>query len=142
MFNGFGTTLYGKRDFGSDGSFLTTKWAVFFWVPLLPLKSLRVQCAGPGGASILPGWSRKYQVLAECGPHTRQVVAIYSFVLSFILGAWLLDSLHAETLVTYGAFAIWACVPWLLRWRAKRAGQPPSVQWTTGWIARMAGKRN
>src|SRR5258708_2935186 len=35
--NGFGTKIYGKRDFESDGSFLTTKWIVFFWIPLIPL---------------------------------------------------------------------------------------------------------
>lgn len=118
--NGFGTKIYGKRDFEPDGSFLTTKWVVFFWIPLVPLKSLRVRYVGLGGTSILPGWSRQYLVHAEYRPHTRQVVAVYSFMLSFLLGTWLLDSLHSDSLIAYGAFAVWASVPWLLRRRAKR----------------------
>jgi hypothetical protein len=119
-FNGFGTKIYGKRDFEPDGSFLTTKWVVFFWIPLVPLKSLRVRYVGPGDASALPGWSRKYLVYAEYGPHTRQVVAVYSFMISVLVGARALDWLHADSLVASGAFAVWASAPWLLRWRAKR----------------------
>ena len=37
---------------------------------------------------------------------------------------------------------LWGIIKVLEHEQAKRAGQPPSVQWTTGWIARMAGKRN
>ena len=90
-FNGFGTKIYGKRDFESDGSFLTTKWVVFWWIPVVPLKSLRVRYVGPSGRSILPGWSRKYLVQAEYRPAPRQVVSIYSFLLSFLAGGWILD---------------------------------------------------
>ena len=41
--NGFGTKLYGRRDQKWDGSFWTTKWVVFFWIPLIPLRSYRIK---------------------------------------------------------------------------------------------------
>lgn len=40
---GIGTMLYGKRDFGAFQSYVTTKWIVLFYFPLLPLQSLRVK---------------------------------------------------------------------------------------------------
>lgn len=40
--NGFGTAIYGKRDFEADGSFVTTKWVVVVFIPVWPLKSMRV----------------------------------------------------------------------------------------------------
>jgi len=46
-FNGFGTKIYGKRHFKADGSYLTTKWVVFRWIPVIPLKSLYVRYVGP-----------------------------------------------------------------------------------------------
>lgn len=126
-FNGFGTKLYGKRDFESDGSFLTTKWVVFLWIPLVPLKSLRVRYVGPGDVTILPGWSRNYSVYAEYGPHASQVVATYSFLLLFLAGAWILDSLHADFLTSCAALAVWASAPCILRWRAKRVSASQQV---------------
>jgi len=37
-FNGFGTSLYGARDFQPDGSYTTTEWLVGFYFPVWPLK--------------------------------------------------------------------------------------------------------
>jgi hypothetical protein len=119
-FNGFGTTIYGKRNLGPDGSFLTTKWVVLFWVPLIPLRSLRVKYVGLGDTMILPGWSRKYLILAESQPDVRQVLNIYSFMFSFVLGVWILESIHAGSFANSSALTAWACTPWLVR-RAHRA---------------------
>jgi hypothetical protein len=44
--NGCGTAIYGKRDFEADGSFVTTKWVVVFFIPVWPLKSVRVTKVG------------------------------------------------------------------------------------------------
>jgi hypothetical protein len=41
--NGCGTAIYGKRDFEADSSFVTTKWVVVFFIPVWPLKSMRVK---------------------------------------------------------------------------------------------------
>jgi hypothetical protein len=129
-FNGFGTKIYGKRQFRADGSFLTTKWIVFFWIPLIPLKSLRVKDAGPGRGTVLPGWSRNYFVLSESHPDVRQVINIYMFISSFVIGTSILDFFHLGEVPAYCAFFVWACTPWILRRAEKeRSSQRPnSVQ--------------
>jgi hypothetical protein len=122
-FNGFGTKIYGKRDFGDDGSFVTTKWIVLLWVPLIPLRSLRVTFEGIGESNYLPGWSRRYYILSESKPHTLQVISVYSYIATLLVGSWALDRL---TLVSWSGitwlagFFAWISIPWLLRKRARR----------------------
>ena len=41
--NGIGTTLIGKRDFRPDGSFVTTEWFTLVFIPIFPMRSLRIQ---------------------------------------------------------------------------------------------------
>jgi hypothetical protein len=41
--NGCGTKYYGRRDQESDGSYITTEWIVFLFLPLMPIGSYRVQ---------------------------------------------------------------------------------------------------
>jgi hypothetical protein len=83
-FNGFGTAIYGKRDFLADGSYVTTKWVVFFWIPILPLSSMRVRQVGGG---VLPGWTANYIVLSKGRPLLQQVLYVYAFMFA-IAGAW------------------------------------------------------
>ena len=40
--NGIGWALYGKDEIALDGSYVTTKWFIFFLLPLIPLGSYRV----------------------------------------------------------------------------------------------------
>lgn len=89
--NGFGTALYGKRSEGSDASFIKTKWIVFFWIPLIPLRSFRVRYIGHGSSFL--GWSRKYMVLDDFRPDIRQVVNTYCFIALSVVGFWLLVAL-------------------------------------------------
>lgn len=43
IFNGIGTTLYGKSNFDkNDQSYIATKWLVFICLPIFPLASYRV----------------------------------------------------------------------------------------------------
>src|SRR5579863_7987006 len=44
--NGVGTAYYGYRDEQPDGSYITTEFAVFFDIPLWPIRSLRVRPVG------------------------------------------------------------------------------------------------
>lgn len=43
---GFGTTFLGQRDYGSDGSYITTEFVTAFYIPLIPLRSFRVVESG------------------------------------------------------------------------------------------------
>lgn len=97
--NGIGTTVYGKRDFHSDGSFVTTKWVIFLWIPLFPLCSMRVRRVQSTNlttswlASLLLavsfglfafGSSANYQIYGTRRPVLRQVLYIYTFVVALI----------------------------------------------------------
>lgn len=112
-FNGLGTGLYGKRNIEPDGSFVTTIWVVLLWIPLIPLKSLRVKYVGE--STILMGWSQSYVVLNESRPDIRQVINIYSFMASFFVGFEILDLIHATPWVGYAALLLWVCTPWAIR---------------------------
>ena len=114
-FNGFGTMIYGKRNPEPDGSFLTTKWVVCFWIPLIPLRSLRVKYVGAGERTFWPGWSRKYLVLAESKPDVKQIISVYSFLVFFVLGLWILDEVRAGDVASCGALIVWASIPWFMR---------------------------
>jgi hypothetical protein len=46
--NGTGTMYYGHREIDPDGSYVTTEWITFAWIPLVPLKSYRVLPHGQG----------------------------------------------------------------------------------------------
>src|SRR5262245_41757667 len=83
-----GTKFYGKRDFQSDGSFVTTEWIIAGYVPLIPLHTLRVRVEGEQGL-IFPIVYRStdYRVLAKGRPQLKQVLYIYGYVL-FVVG-WL-----------------------------------------------------
>jgi hypothetical protein len=41
-YHGFGVLNYGKREFQSNGSYITTSWVVCFYIPIVPLNSKRV----------------------------------------------------------------------------------------------------
>jgi len=103
--------LYGKRDFRSDGSFVTTKWIIFMWVPLVTLRSMRVKPLNTPevehlGASLfllalfghLPvKLSRKYEVQSTTRPVLMQVIHVYAFMLALFFG-WENLSRHTDFL--------------------------------------------
>jgi len=98
--NGFGTRIYGERDFLPDGSFVTTKWVIFLWIPILPLSSMRVRCVQrrldhlPASVFLALGGllafrsSAKYVVLSKCRPVLRQVLYTYAYILALGLACW------------------------------------------------------
>ena len=81
--NGCGTRYYGKRDEGPDGSFVVTEWITLVWVPLIPIRSLRVLPSGEGTNLIV--WnSQSYRTMKVplCWPQVRN---IYMFSVPIIL---------------------------------------------------------
>ena len=116
--NGCGTSICGERDFESDGSFVTTKWVVVFFVPVWPLASMRVKV-------VKNGWFKydSYLVRQSGRPCWKQVACVYSYLLLLLFTAAILDFLpSAATLVMVGALCV---LPWCLRRLARaRAPQP------------------
>jgi hypothetical protein len=136
--NGCGTAIYGKRDFLDDGSFVTTKWVIFFWIPIVPLNSMRVRVAQqtrlPGNwlASLLLALggvlayrsSANYIVYSKRRPVLQQVVYIYAFVLALGLAWWNFGT--NPNLVNGASVCLLLALPFILRKvaesRAEQAG--------------------
>lgn len=80
-FQGIGTMLIGKRDFYTDGSYITTQWFVLFFVPMFPIRSLRVCPTGSGErrSRFGFGWRESYTVYAQTSPNLKQVLSVYLF---------------------------------------------------------------
>lgn len=113
---GFGLAVYGKRDFRPDESFVTTQWVVFFWIPLLPLRSLRIRRRPRGSSTEFFPWSRRYDVLEEFNPNVKQVLCVYAYVAPLVTRAWpIVESIETFALAPLAALVVWASVPWLLR---------------------------
>ena len=126
-YNGFGTTLYGERDYLPDGSYITTKWIVFMWVPLIPIRSLRVKWKGMdttgGGVSEIT--TEEYIVYSTQRPSLKQVLSVYMFLAGLLIigstaayvGATIGESLAG--LLAILSMVAWCLLPFWLRRRAE-----------------------
>lgn len=85
-FNGIGTTFYGKRGFEQDESYVTTKWFVIGFFPLIPLGSLRVRYIGTAGVPFFARTS-SFEVIEELPTDLLQVLSIYLY--SFFIVGWI-----------------------------------------------------
>jgi hypothetical protein len=89
--NGFGTRYYGKRDFDPDGSYITTEWIVFAFLPIVPFRSLRVSYLGEAeGKTYLFGFgtTHNYSIHEKrFPPNWKQVFSTYAFL--SVMGFWI-----------------------------------------------------
>ena len=78
--NGIGTSLYGKSEVESDGSYVATKWFIVLFLPLFPLGSYRAQRGETTSSATalvgLPGASTQYKMV-RVPLNRKQVVQIY-----------------------------------------------------------------
>jgi hypothetical protein len=121
-FNGIGTKLYGKRDFRTDASYVTTKWCVVALIPIVPLDSYRVMDEGPTDSGPLPGWGREYRVLSRCELSIVQVGCTYAFLLFPLFVSPCISVIPIESLQVFVwclFIGAWAAAPWGLRRRAR-----------------------
>jgi len=124
-----GPVLYGRRDFFPDGSFVTTQWFAFAWVPLFPMWSQRVSQYQTSVNAVRDpsGW----YVHDITGPNLKQVLCVYAWCASMIatvfIGARFQDNLsriigdedRAAGLLLL-ALAVIGSLPYVLRRLAKR----------------------
>jgi hypothetical protein len=116
-FNGIGTSLYGARDFRSDGSYITTEWFVFVYVPVLPLKSQRVVATGKNKNYVVYS-SSGYAIQERTKICIPQILAVYSWFAVVILSFWLASKFDLWWVAIPGVLTLFA--PWFLRRRAVR----------------------
>src|SRR6516165_8665629 len=77
-----GTAVYGERDYRPDGSYLTTEWAIFAWMPIFPISSLRISCFQTRFYAVYDASS--YYVHETTSPNLKQVLSVYSWIASLI----------------------------------------------------------
>ncbi len=75
-YQGIGTTLYGKRDVSTDGSYIATEWFTFFWLPIFPFGSYRVW-QGTINAKFSPIYSSTEYKLVKISLNWKQVLTTY-----------------------------------------------------------------
>lgn len=85
-FNGCGTRFYGERERAEDGSYITTEWITFVYLPLLPIRSYRVLPVGKG-TNIIVHSSQNYQTrrVPLCWAQARNVYLVISPIILLVL---------------------------------------------------------
>lgn len=86
-FMGIGTTLYGKRQVHPDGSYVSTKWFIIFFMPTFPICSYRVWRGETNFTGVpLVIWGHKtYYQLIKVGLDKRQVFLTYMVPIASVL---------------------------------------------------------
>ncbi len=131
--NGFGTKFYGQRDFGHNGSYITTEWIVLALIPIFPLRSFRVRYKGvenPASvqfASCLTlSSTSNYTIGRETKPNSKQVFYVYSYMTFFLAWTIILSVLAdcpletRRNLILLCSFLVPALMPFGFRFLAKR----------------------
>jgi hypothetical protein len=91
--NGIGTTFYGKREVGPDGSYVATKWFIFLLLPIIPIGSYRVLPNVPkiNFLTQITSYSRFEKVPLN----KKQVIYTYLLIYGFIFIIFILPFLLA-----------------------------------------------
>jgi len=126
---------YGRCDFRADGSYVTTLWFVFFYLPIVPIRSLRMRTTGEVKYYGLQP-NRVVEVLEKTKPHRKQVLRTYS-LFSAGLVIFLTAALgHAFWLAAPGGVLM--TLPWLLRKRAMERVKAAEEREKMGFAAETA----
>lgn len=103
-FNGIGTAYYGECDFRPDGSYVTTEWVSLFYLPLFPLRSVRLMRHRKGDVDSV-AFSSKSVIFVERIPlHWRQVLMLYGFIALCV--AYVAALIHVPPLIGWSWDAI------------------------------------
>lgn len=86
-YNGIGTKYYGRRNPKEDGSFVTTEWIVFAYIPLVPIGSFRIAQTGNSSNWVIYS-STEYLVtrVPLCWQQVRNVYITEIAILGILFG--------------------------------------------------------
>ena len=84
---GFGTGFRSNTSLLPDGTFITTKWITFFYIPVIPLSSYRVKYLGSSSEFHFTGFSStsEYQIIQKIPWDTRKVVKFWLYILAAVV---------------------------------------------------------
>lgn len=80
-FNGIGTSYFGESEYQCDGSYIKTEFICFLYIPLIPLRSMRVYRDASGDGSLLIFTRTGYAVKERIPLYWKQVFYIYVLLL-------------------------------------------------------------
>lgn len=128
-FNGIGTTYYGRREFRSDATYVTTEWFILFYIPIIPLGSFRVEFDGAMWRMF--GSVQHYSVYEQTSLNWRQVLNTYlsvvfsvSWVGLMVWLFWVFDSImpKGDPFPRKIGFIAACILPWFIpKFLARRA---------------------
>ena len=113
-FNGIGSLYYGKKLFNDDDSFVTTKWFVIGFFPLVPLASLRVRYLESSGIPFLAR-TASYEVLAELPIDWVQVLCTYAYTVFIIAWITKIASGEMNAFAKFVMIALGIAIPFAVR---------------------------
>lgn len=123
---GWGTSLYGKRDFRKDGSYITTEWVILAFIPIIPMKSLRVIHLGSEtSVGLGVNWESKHKVIEILPVNRKQMAFTYAYASILLLAVWFSYQIPKEVganktmLLNMPLFAI-CWIPRLMRGYARK----------------------
>jgi len=129
-FHGIGMMVHGERDYWPDGSFVTTEWFVFAYLPIAPMISKRISYTqnSPYSTYDSSGGFYIYEMLPN---NRKQVVSTYLWFASIMV--WVLGWTYFQDAIEkrFGdvdtAAGMWfvglvviLTLPYALRWWAKK----------------------
>lgn len=102
LISGFGTGYVGKIEPHADGSYVTTEWIMFFYLPSVPLRSFRVRPTGHDQRYIV--YNSEGYVATRVPLAWRQVAKVYALwvmlpvatIFLSILAGYLIDHITAR----------------------------------------------
>lgn len=82
--NGIGTMFHGKDEYESDGSYITTEWITVFWIPIIPIRSLRVRYIEEGERGLFTISSSRYET-HPVKLYKKHIIKYYCLLICIIL---------------------------------------------------------
>lgn len=129
-YHGIGIRYYGQRDFRPDGSCVTTRWFCVFYLPLVPLKSIRIRPTGTSKYYSL----RRVPVIEQQKLEKLSYEQVFSTYAYAAAGVALL-SLTRVVLIRWLILPaiLWAALPSILSYRAREEVKRAEERRATGF---------
>jgi hypothetical protein len=86
-FSGCGSAFCGATDRQDDGTFITTQWLRFFFIPLVPIQSYRVSYGGRSSSfqGVVITETKQYHIKQHLKLNMVHVSKTYGLIVSFFL---------------------------------------------------------
>lgn len=124
---GVGTAHFGCYDISADRSFKATEWLTIFYLPVIPIRSVRIHDAvteGVIGATVFTKPTTRYSVSEVGAPSLGHVIRVYCYMgllpMLLLAGAVMGDVIEGPRGSSTGAFIGLMAWIWVFLYARKR----------------------